>query len=134
MALCSHTVAAAESNGELQQFMDWYSKTRAKQPVNMTPLALEGMPAGAGRKGGRVARKKVRGSLVLSDENRVPHNSGRGGVNAPSHVMTELPSPRSCVTQSGPLSSIQSNQPVPSLQPSPSLHPSNLARLSIPPT
>ena len=27
MALCSHTVVAAESNGELQQFMDWYSKT-----------------------------------------------------------------------------------------------------------
>lgn len=102
MALCSHTTAAAESNGELQQFMDWYSKTRVKQPVNMAPLALQGMPASAGRKGGRVVRKKVHASLVPTDENCVPLNSGRGGVNAPSPE-TELQWSHSCVTQSGPI-------------------------------
>ena len=38
----------------------------------MTPLALEGMPAGAGRKGGRAPRKRSRTKSIPTDENRVP--------------------------------------------------------------
>ena len=72
LAVCSHVVAAAESNGDLLQFLEWYNKSRGKQPINMTPLALEGMPAGAGRKGGRAPRKRSRTKLIPTDENRVP--------------------------------------------------------------
>ena len=49
LGVCSHSVAAAESNGELQKFLELYSK---EQHINMIQLATHGMPAGAGRKGG----------------------------------------------------------------------------------
>ena len=71
--ICSHTVAAAEVNGELEDFVKLYRARRVKQPPNLTKLAKHGMPSGAGRKGGRPAKKKVSQSKhVLTDENRVP--------------------------------------------------------------
>ena len=50
--ICSHTLAVAEANGELKQFLQWYS-TSGVSP-NITILAMEGLPKGrAGQKGGR---------------------------------------------------------------------------------
>ena len=108
LALCSHTVAAAESNGDLQQFLKWYSKSRGKQPLNMTPLALQGMPAGAGRKGGRAPRKRTRTTLIPTDENRVPltpsTKSTNGSVDS-SPDKTGLQDSSACVNTSESLSS-----------------------------
>ena len=49
--ICSHTLAVAEANGELKQFLQWYS-TSGVSP-NITVLGMEGLPKGrAGQKGG----------------------------------------------------------------------------------
>lgn len=54
--LCSHTVAVAGINGDLESFIDWYVLT--KQRPNFTTLAVHGLPSGRGRKGGIPKRKK----------------------------------------------------------------------------
>jgi len=50
ISLCSHVVAAAEHNNELKPFLDCLKGSG--NPLNMTAIANEGLPAGAGRKGG----------------------------------------------------------------------------------
>ena len=56
--ICSHTLAVAETNGELKQFLQWYT-TSGVSP-NITTLAMEGLPKGrAGQKGGRSKRKRM---------------------------------------------------------------------------
>ena len=63
--LCSHTVAAAQFCSKLHDFISWLSKSKAKP--NIGKLAKTGMPTGAGRKGGKPARKKSRtGSAVAN--------------------------------------------------------------------
>lgn len=54
-SLCSHVIATAESNGDLQIFLDTITKTC--QP-NLTAIATAGMPAGTSRKGGLPKRKR----------------------------------------------------------------------------
>ena len=57
--ICSHTLAVAETNGELKDFLQWYSTSRVSP--NITNLAMEGLPKGrAGQKGGRAKRKRTR--------------------------------------------------------------------------
>jgi len=46
LKICSHTVAVAEVNGELKQFIEVFTKKRRRP--NLTKLALHGMPAGRG--------------------------------------------------------------------------------------
>ena len=48
-SLCSHVIAAAEHNNELKPFLDCL-KDCGK--LNLTAIANEGLPKGAGRKGG----------------------------------------------------------------------------------
>ena len=48
-SLCSHVVAVAECNGDLNAFLDAISSTCAP---NLTAIANQGLPKGAGRKGG----------------------------------------------------------------------------------
>ena len=48
ISICSHTIAAAHSNGELK----WFGERRRGQETNLFQLAKHGMPLGAGRKGG----------------------------------------------------------------------------------
>lgn len=62
------SVAAAELNGELQKFLEFFSK---KQHISMFKLTTHGMPAGAGCKGGRAPKKKSHSSAQLTDENSV---------------------------------------------------------------
>ncbi len=72
--ICSHTVAAAEANGDLANFLLWFRRNCGKRSPNPTKLANHGMPAGADRKGGKVAmRKAVR--KCAPTENRVPLNT-----------------------------------------------------------
>ena len=68
-SVCSHTVAAAEINGDLIKFIQFLS--RHKCAPNLMELASHGMPAGAGRKGGKVAKKKVQRKAAPSEENRI---------------------------------------------------------------
>ena len=56
--ICSHTLAAAETNGELQLFLRWYTSSDV-QP-NVTQLAMATLPKGRGRKGGIPKRKRLR--------------------------------------------------------------------------
>ena len=54
-SLCSHVVAVAECNGDLKSFLDAISSTCAP---NLTAIANQGLPRGAGRKGGVPKRKR----------------------------------------------------------------------------
>ena len=54
-SLCSHVVAVAECNGDLKSFLDAVSGTCAP---NLTAIATQGLPKGAGRKGGIPKRKR----------------------------------------------------------------------------
>lgn len=55
MGLCSHSVAVAEINGQLAQFIS--AKKRKKSP-NVTSLLTTSMPRGRGRKGGVAPRTR----------------------------------------------------------------------------
>ena len=58
--ICSHTVAAAEVNGKLAQFVQWLIKQKCSP--NLTNLSMVGIPKGAGQKGGvpKNTRKRKR--------------------------------------------------------------------------
>lgn len=56
LGICSHSVAAAEDNSDLQSFVTWFAK--AKKVPNITQLATSQMPAGRGRKGSVPPRKR----------------------------------------------------------------------------
>ena len=65
--LCSHTVAVAETNGELRNFVSWL--TKAKKKPSVTKLVVTGMPSGRGRKGGKTTQHKKK---VLPITSRTP--------------------------------------------------------------
>ena len=54
-SICSHVVAVAECNGDLRSFLD---AARAKCTPNLTAIANQGLPKGAGRKGAVPKRKR----------------------------------------------------------------------------
>ena len=70
--LCSHSVATAEKEGQLQAFVQWYKKSRAKP--NLTKLIVTTMPKGRGCKGG-VAPAKKKKKLTSSNPTRVPFSA-----------------------------------------------------------
>ena len=72
MQVCSHVLAAAEVNGELSLYIKSFKKTKGKQPANMTRVAKGGLPAGAGRKGEKPAKKKQPCLDPHDDGNHVP--------------------------------------------------------------
>ena len=67
LAICAHSVAAAEHNHELLPFVRWF--TKAKKVPNITKLATTEMPAGRGRKGSRAPPKK---RPKMQPESRIP--------------------------------------------------------------
>ena len=83
--ICSHTLAVAETNGELKQFLQWYT-TSGVSP-NITTFAMEGLPKGrAGQKGGRSKRKRMRSDarpehLVTVTQCNAASECGPSGVN-----------------------------------------------------
>ena len=56
LKVCSHTVAAAEDNHDLDAFIQWLKK--AKKVPNMTELVTTNMPKGRGRKACAPPRKR----------------------------------------------------------------------------
>ena len=63
--ICSHTIAAAESNGELASFLQWYTKC-AESP-NISTLAMSGLPRGRGKKGGKPKRQRAKQTRLPPD-------------------------------------------------------------------
>lgn len=59
--ICSHTLAVAEVNHELPEFLHWYS--RAGITPNITAVGMQGLPRGSGRKGGRPKRQRKQQAL-----------------------------------------------------------------------
>ena len=69
ISICSHTIAAAHSNGELK----WFGERRRGQETNLFQLAKHGMPLGAGRKGGHPPRRRSKmTSTVTTDDTTIP--------------------------------------------------------------
>lgn len=52
MKICSHTIATAESNGELKNFLAWHKCKRSNKPINLSAVVHTDMPLNPGRKGG----------------------------------------------------------------------------------
>ena len=50
--ICSHTVVAAQSNGELLDFMKWFQQSHSKKATNLSSVVKTDMPKYPGRKGG----------------------------------------------------------------------------------
>ena len=56
LSVCSHSVAVAEVNGKLWQFVEWYRKS--KKLLSLSRLVVKDMPKGRGQKGSKPPRKK----------------------------------------------------------------------------
>ena len=57
-SICAHVVAAAHHNRQLELFIQWYVETNCSP--NLTGICSEGLPQGAGRKGGVPKRKRTK--------------------------------------------------------------------------
>ena len=64
LRICSHTVAVAELNSDLPQFVSWLIK--AKKRPSLTKLVVTNMPDGRGKKGGKHVLKKKKAGPILS--------------------------------------------------------------------
>ncbi len=64
MNISSHTVAEAEANKSLAEFLAHFQN--AKKKANFTAVALHGNPTGSGRKGGAPPRKRKKTECAAS--------------------------------------------------------------------
>ena len=64
-SICSHVVATAEVNGNLQTFLE---STKKRCIPTLTSITDHGMPSGSGRKGGLAKQKRKR--VVQPQESR----------------------------------------------------------------
>ena len=64
LGICSHSVVAAEDNGDLQAFVEWVK--RAKKVPNTTKLVITKMPKGRGRKGNIPPRKRKKKEEIVT--------------------------------------------------------------------
>ena len=74
ISFCSHTVAVAERNGQLRDFVQFLQKK--KKIPNLTNLITANMPHGRGRKGGHPPRTRKRSSP--DSETRLSMHIGAG--------------------------------------------------------
>ena len=79
--ICSHTVAVAESNNCLLEYIDFYRKS--KHLPSSTWLVLTGLSTGIGNKGNRVSHKHK--SIEVTD-----HIPVRTAFSAHSTITTSL--------------------------------------------
>ena len=91
MGICAHSVAVAEVNNKLPQFL---STKKRKQAINVTNLLTTTMPKGRGRKGGVAPRSKKPSQPITSRiEMSIPNMST---------VNTATPSQPQSVVNSAP--------------------------------
>ena len=92
LSICSHTVAVAEVNHVLPQFIACLNKGKGVRP-NLTKLLTSDMPAGRGRKGNQAPRKRKTSASVT---NAVEVLSTLPGVSSSATASIQLP-----ITHSG---------------------------------
>ena len=100
LGICSHSVAVAETDGELKGFIDWFVK--AKKRPNITSLVLTGMPIGRGRKGGVPPRKKKKSVAATS---RTPASSFLINSSTSSSISTGITASTSTITGTNTIAS-----------------------------
>jgi len=69
LGICSHSVAVAEINQQLLEFVACFSKSKRKP--NFSEVAVHGMPAGRGRKESQAPRKRKQSQLVTERVDRI---------------------------------------------------------------
>lgn len=89
MGICSHSVAVAEVNGKLSQFLS--TRKRKKSVPNVTSLLTTNMPKGRGRKGGaapksRKPSQKVTARIEMTANEMNFGDVGQSNVGATGHV------------------------------------------------
>ena len=70
--ICEHTLAVAQLNGTLQEFVTWYK--RSKRGPNLTSMTAAGGPKNAGRKPGKRKRSNAKAQPVLQQIDLLQHN------------------------------------------------------------
>lgn len=63
LGICSHSVAVAELNRQLQEFITVFTKSKRKAN---SQVAIHGMPAGRGKEGSQAPRKRKQLQPILS--------------------------------------------------------------------
>ena len=64
--ICSHALAVAQVNGDLEKFLQWYVHHGCSP--NLTTTGMSGLPTGkAGCKGGKTRRKRTRSTITSPD-------------------------------------------------------------------
>ena len=83
-SICSHVVAVAECNGDLKSlnFLDAASATCAP---NLSAIANQGLPRGAGRKGG-IPKRKRKTAVPIQPRSVRPCLVGIAGTSSTSQV------------------------------------------------
>ena len=81
-SICSHVVAVAECNGDLKSFLDAASATCAP---NLSAIANQGLPRGAGRKGG-IPKRKRKTAVPIQSRSVRPCLVGIAGTSSTSQV------------------------------------------------
>ena len=69
--ICDHTLAVAQLNGTLQEFITWYK--RSKRGPNITNMAAAGGPKSAGRKPSKRKRSNAKTQPVLQQIDLLQH-------------------------------------------------------------
>ena len=77
-SLCSHTVAVAQVNNDLQSFVKWYAIHKCRP--NLTLIANEGMPKGVGRKEGVPKRKRAHRNPIETTSSRFSNGQSESCV------------------------------------------------------
>jgi len=92
LKICSHTVAAAGSNGDIDQFMSVYWKRYSSGQPNLSELAIHDVPAGAGQKGGKTffLKKKTLFSSIINKWKPHPLTGKSNGWNDKSNYLQVL--------------------------------------------
>ena len=104
--ICSHTLAVAEINDELEEFLLWYT-TSGVSP-NITVLGMEGLPKGhAGQKGGLKRSRSATNPehLVTITHSSASSKCGPSGVNigaSTSQMNYHVMLPSTCLLYTSP--------------------------------
>ena len=95
LGICSHSVAVAQVNGKLEEFI-----SAVKKSPNVTALVISTMPRGRGRKGGVPPRTRRQSNAEVCT---------RVAMNVGTQVMSNVHGvgSASCVMQSTPLNTFQ---------------------------
>ncbi|KAJ7370714.1 hypothetical protein OS493_030468 [Desmophyllum pertusum] len=73
--ICEHTLAVAQLNGTLSEFIAWYRRSKRSRGTNMTSMTTAGGPKSAGRKPSQRKRSNTKAQPVLQRIDLLQHKS-----------------------------------------------------------